>query len=276
MDINIELFRNKLQLQRYSENSIRSYLNCIQQLNKFFKDYRPEEISIELIDRHVQWLIEDKEISKSYQKQILIAVQKYFDLVVNLKLDLSKIYPKHQDIHLPNCISKINIKAMIENTQNLKHKTILCLMYSGGLRPNELLNLTINDIDTQNCTINIKQVKDKKSRTVMCSDTLREMLPRYYEKYKPKHFVFEGQNGLAYTEKSLQQVVKLAAIRAGINFQVTPLCLRHSFATHLIDNGTDIHYVQELLGHQSIKTTEIYTHTSDVSNTKIKSPLDLL
>jgi site-specific recombinase XerD len=276
MDINIELFRNKLQLQRYSENSIRSYLNCIQQLNKFFKNYRPEEISIELIDRHVQWLIEDKEISKSYQKQILIAVQKYFDLVVNLKLDLSKIYPKHQDIHLPNCISKINIKAMIENTQNLKHKTILCLMYSGGLRPNELLNLTINDIDTQNCTINIKQVKDKKSRTVMCSDTLREMLPRYYEKYKPKHFVFEGQNGLAYTEKSLQQVVKLAAIRAGINFPVTPLCLRHSFATHLIDNGTDIHYVQELLGHQSIKTTEIYTHTSDVSNTKIKSPLDLL
>lgn len=241
-----------------------------------FKKYEAEAITIELIKRHVNWLIEEKQISKSYQKQILASIQKYYDLVLNRKLDLSAIHPKNQTFNLPNCLGKADIRVMIEKTVNLKHKTIICILYSGGLRLTDLLNLTLQDIDPVNGVIHIIDVKDRKERIVMLSPVLLNLLPKYYKKYKPVHFVFEGQGGGAYSEKSVQQVVKLAAIRAGIKTQVTPYCLRHSFAVHLLDNGTDIHYVQELLGHKSMKTTRNYTHNSDVSNSNIKSPLDLL
>ena len=276
MEIDIELFRSCLQKQNLNKKTINSYTTCIQQFYTFFKKHDAENITIELIEKHVNWLIEDKEISISYQKQILTAIQKYYELVLNRKLDLSSIYPINKEYHLPNCLSKIDIKAIIDKTDNLKHKTILCLLYSGGLRLTELLNLTIKDIDTKNNVIHIKQVKDNKERIVKLSPTLLEILPKYYEKYKPKHFVFEGHGGKAFNERSVQQVVKTAAKRVGFNIHATPQCLRHSFATHLLENGTDIHYVQELLGHQSLKTTENYNHTSDISKTNIPSPLDML
>ena len=138
------------------------------------------------------------------------------------------------------------------------------------------MNLKIKDIDAFNKTIHIIQAKDQTERTVMLSPNLLEMLPRYYEKYKPVHFFIEGQGGKAYTGKSVQEVVKKAAVKSGLLIPVTPHCLRHSFASHLLENGTDIRYVQELLGHQSIKTTENYKHTSDFSKSNIKSPLDSL
>ncbi|NVN96523.1 MAG: tyrosine-type recombinase/integrase [Bacteroidetes bacterium] len=276
MKINIELFRNQLQTHKYSESSIHSYINCIKQLKHFFQKYESNAITIELIKNHISWLIQEKSISQSYQKQILFAIQKYFDLVLNKELNLSAIYPRRLEYHLPNCISKLQIKEMIDKTANLKHKIILCLLYSAGLRLFELLNLRIKDIDLVNKKIHILHVKDKTERIVMLSYSLTEILPKYYEKYKPVSFVVEGQGGKAYSGKSVQEVVKQAASRSGLIIPVTPQCLRHSFASHLIENGTDIHYVQELLGHQSIKTTENYTHTSDFSKTNIQSPLDIL
>jgi integrase/recombinase XerD len=274
MEINIELFKSRLQNHKYSESSVHSYINCMKQLKHFLQKYELDAITVELIQNHLNWLIQEKSISQSYQKQILISIQKYFDLVINKELNLSAIYPKHIEYHLPNCISKLQIKDMIDKTTNLKHKVILCLLYSAGLRLFELLNLTIKDIDTVNKVIHIFQVKSKTERLVMLSPNLSQLLPKYYEKYKPIHFVIEGQGGKAYTGKSVQETVKQAASRSGLIIPVTPQCLRHSFASHLIENGTDIHYVQELLGHQSIKTTENYTHTSDFSKTKIQSPLD--
>jgi len=248
----------------------------MQQFYIYFEKYGAEVVTIELIEKHVNWLIKEKEISTSYQKLILISIQKYYDLVLNQKLDLNTIYPKNHETPLPKCLCKIDIKAMIDNTSNLKHKTILCLLYSGGLRLSELLNLTIKDVDTQNNVLHIIYDKDKKERNIKLSPSLLDLLPKYYEKYKPKHFVIEGRNGEAYSEKGVQKAVKMAAERAEIKTQVTPHCLRHCFATHLLENGTDIRYVQELLGHHSIKTTENYNHTSDISNSNIQSPLDLL
>ncbi len=276
MELNIDLYKLNLRLSKLSENSILSYINCIKQLMPFFSKYDINEINNELIKRHIMWLIEEKGISQSYQKQIITSIQKYFELILNKSIDLSEIYPKNIEFHLPNCIRKSEIKSMIDSTKNIKHKVILCLLYSAGLRLFELLNLTIKDIDTVNNIIHINHLKDNRDRTVMLSPILVDLLPKYYDKYKPSHFIIEGQNGLAYTGKSVQEVVKLAAKRAGIIIPVTPHCLRHSFATHLLENGTDIHYVQELLGHQSIKTTENYTHTSDISKENIKSPLDFL
>ena len=276
MNINIELFKSRLQEQNYNESTIRSYLVCLQQFLSFFKINDEENITIELIEKHIQWLIFDKEISKPYQRQILVSIQKYYEVVLSQRLNLKTIIPKQQDFQLPNCLDKKDIKALIDNTENIKHKTIISLLYSSGLRLVELLNLAIEDIDISNNVINIKQIFDKETRTINLSPVFLELLSRYYLKYKPKHLVFEGQNGVAYSERSVQHLVKQAAIKAGIKTKVTPLCLRHSFATHLLDNGTDIHYVQELLGHQSIKTTENYNHTSNIKNSNIKSPLDLL
>ncbi|MEI6820726.1 MAG: tyrosine-type recombinase/integrase [Bacteroidota bacterium] len=276
MEIDIELFKSRMQQQNYNERSVRSYITCLQQFLDFFNKNEPETITLELIEKHVQWLIEDKEISKAYQRQIITSIQKYYELVLNLKFDLKSIYPKQQDYQLPNCLCKIDVKAIIDKTENLKHKTIICLLYSGGLRLAELLKLTLNDIDTNNNVIHIIIDKDKKERVVKLSPSLAVLLPKYYEKFKPNHFVIEGQNGMAYNERSVQQVIKLAAERAGITTQVTPHCLRHCFATHLLESGVDIRYVQELLGHQSIKTTENYNHTSDIIKSNIQSPLDLL
>ena len=276
MEIDIILFRNCLEKQKYNKKSMNSYIACMQQFYIFFKKYGAEVVTLELIEKHVNWLIKEKEISSSYQKLILVSIQKYHELVLNQKLDLNSIYPKQQDFQLPKCLCKIDVKAIIDNTENLKHRTIICLLYSGGLRLNELLNLTIQNVDTTKNFIHIVQTKDKKERNVMLSPSLMELLPKYYEKFKPKYFVIEGRNGEAYSEKGVQKVVKMAAERAGIKTQVTPHCLRHCFATHLLENGTDIRYVQELLGHQSIKTTENYNHTSDISNSNIQSPLDLL
>jgi len=276
MEVNIELFKSCLKEQKYRESSIHSYLNCMKQLQSFFERYNIEDITIELISNHVNWLIEDKEISHSYHKQLLTSIQKYFDMVLNKKIDLSDINPKHQDFQLPNCISKSQVKLMIDQTTNLKHKVIICLLYSAGLRLNELLKLAVKDIDCVSKVIRIYQEKDDSERIVMLSPTLIDLLPKYYEKYNPTNLILDGQGGKIYTGKSVQLVVKQAAIRSGINIHVTPQCLRHSFASHLLESGTDIHHVQELLGHQSIKTTENYTHTSNIEKTNIKSPLDLL
>jgi len=276
MEIGIALFRSCLEKQKYNKKSINSYIACIQQFYVFFKKYGAEVVTLELIEKHVNWLIKEKEISISYQKLILISIQKYHQLVLNQKLDLNSIYPKNQEYQLPKCLCKIDIKAMIDKTTNLKHKTIICFLYSGGLRLSELLSLTIKDIDTKNNVLHITQNKDKTERIIKLSPSLLELLPKYYEKYKPKHFVIEGRNGEAYSEKGVQKAVKMAAERAEIKTQVTPHCLRHCFAIHLLENGTDIRYVQELLGHQSVKTTENYKHNSDIVNSNFQSPLDLL
>ena len=276
MVIDINLFTNRLQELNYSENSIHSYINCIQQFKVHFEGYEFDVIDIEVLKNHINWMFDEKKISKSYQKQMLVSIQKYCNLILNKEIDLSELYPKHQENLLPNCISKIDIRNMIDLTDNLKHKVIICLLYSAGLRLSELLNLMINDIDIPNKIIHIHQAKDKTERTVMLSPTLLEKLQQYYQKYNPKQYVFEGQSGEVYTGKSVQQVVKQAAAKAGIIIPVTPHCLRHSFASHLLENGTDIHHVQELMGHQSIKTTENYLHTSEFSKSNIQSPLDIL
>ena len=276
MNINIELFKSRLQEQNYNESSIRSYVICLQQLSSFFKINKEENITLELIEKHIQWLIFDKEISKPYQRQILISIQKYYELVLSQQLNLKSIFPKQQDYQLPNCITKKDIKLLIDTTENLKHKTIISLLYSSGLRLSELLSLTIDDIDINNNVIHIKQTIYNESRTIKLSPVFLELLTRYYFKYKPKILVFEGQKEDSISERSIQQIVKQAALKAGIKTKVTPQCLRHSFATHLLENGTDIHYVQELLGHKSIKTTENYNHTSDIKNSNIESPLDFI
>jgi len=276
MKIDIKLFRSRLKSQKYSEKSIASYCSSLQLFMLGFKNCNTKTLSIELIERHIKWLVEEKDISKSYQKQILASIQKYFDLVLSKKIDLSVLNPKDSSVNLPTCIGKEDVKKLIEGTANLKHKTIICLLYSAGPRLSELLNLTIRDIELEKKVIHIVNSKDKSLRTVMLSPSLLEKLPEYFKKYKPKNFVFEGHSGKAMSAKSVQLIVTQAAKRVQIVVPVTPKCLRHSFATHLLEKGIDIHHLQELLGHASIKTTENYVHKANFSKSNLISPLDLL
>ena len=276
MKIDFELFRSQLKTLKYSEKSIASFCSSLQQFMVGFQQYEAETVTIPLIERHLNWLIHEKAISSSYQRQILAAVQKYYNLVLNLKLDLSGLYPKDHVASLPGCLSWADVKRMIESTVNLKHNVIICLLYSAGLRLSVLLNLTLTDIDLAKKEIHIRNPKDNSVRVVKLSSALLEKLPEYYKKYKPRHFVVEGIDGNAFSEKGVQLIVKQAAERVGSTTSVTPNCLRHSFATHLIQKGIDRHYVQELLGHASIKTTENYIHNADITKGNLISPLDLL
>jgi site-specific recombinase XerD len=168
------------------------------------------------------------------------------------------------------------ITSMIKVTANLKHKLIIMLGYSSGLRLNEIISVRLSDIDRGRMQLRVKQSKGRKDRYTILSEKILPILDAYLDEYAPDDLIFTGVGGKAYSDKSVQEVVKKAAKNAGINKDVTPKTLRHSFATHLLENGVDLRYIQELLGHSSSKTTEIYTHITTKGFEKIKSPMDSL
>lgn len=276
METIITQFQQKLRLQRYAENTIKTYSTCLSKFLQAFHRYNMEQVSEKNIENYISHLVEKEQISDSFQKQMLGTIGMYFEQCLGRKLSLKHLYPKRSQYKLPKYLSQQEVKRMLDAAENIKHRCILKLLYGGGLRVSEVLALTLNDIDSPNMLIHIQDAKGRKDRTVMLSDSLLSDLRAYFVKDRPKYFLFEGQSGEGYSARSIQAVVKQLASKAGIAKPVTPHVLRHSFATHLIENGTDIRYVQDLLGHNSIKTTELYTHITDVSKSKIKSPLDHL
>ena len=280
MDINnlLSVFEQRLRMQRYSDASIRNYKSAVDNfLRVASKKYqKPEELDGDRIEKYVFWLIETKNISASYQRMVVASIDKFYRLVLNIQLPIKHLYPTRKEHHLPEYLNKEEVKRLINSTDNLKHKCILEMLYSGGLRLSELLNIQLSYVDSKDMIIHIRMAKGNKDRKVMLSEVLLIDLRLYFTQYRPERFLFEGQNKEQYSGKSVQNVVRQAAQKAGIKKQVTPHTLRHSFATHLLESGVDIRYIQELLGHQSVKTTEIYTHIVDISKSSIKSPLDLM
>jgi len=274
----INQFEQRLRIQRYSEATIRNYKSALESFLKLAsqKFSSTSEITVDVVEKYIYWMIEKRGIGPSYQRMVVASIDKFFSLVVNNALNIKHLYPKQKIQTLPDFLTTEEVKKLIAASNNLKHKCIIELLYAGGLRLSELLSLKITDIDSHNMIIRINNGKGNKDRVVMLSETLLSDLRAYFIEYKPKEFLFTGQAGGQYSDKSVQTVVKEAASKAGIQKQVTPHTLRHSFATHLLEKGTDIRYIQELLGHKSIHTTEIYTHITDVLRSKIKSPLDLL
>ncbi len=176
---------------------------------------------------------------------------------------------------LPNVLSKEEVQQILRALENIKHKAMLCLIYSCGLRRSELLNLKFEHVDSKRGILLIKQAKGRKDRIAPLPTFIVEMLRTYYKEYRPEQWLFEGQRpGQQYSEKSIQQVFKNALAKGGVKKPATLHWLRHSYATHLLEGGTDLRYIQELLGHQSSKTTEIYTHVSTKKLSEIKSPIE--
>lgn len=274
----LQSFTERLQIQRYSPSSIKNYnSNLFQFLTIASHKYASaEEIEIAAIEQYIFWKIKKDNISASHQRIILASIAKFYELVFDKRVNLKHLYPQRKEHKLPNYLTFDEVKKLIEVTHNLKHKSIIMLLYSGGLRLSEVINLKITDIDSNSMTITIRQAKDKKDRQVMLSERFLLIFRQYCLKYQPSCYVFEGQNNLQYSGRSIQQIVKESAIKSEISKTVSPHVLRHSFATHLLEAGTDIRYIQKLLGHNHLKTTQIYTHISGVAKNKIKSPLDRL
>lgn len=274
----LQRFTERLQIQRYSPSSIKNYnSNLFQFLTIASHKYASaEEIEIAAIEQFIFWKIKKDNISASHKRIILASIAKFYELVIEKRINLKHLYPQRKDHKLPNYLTFDELKKIIKVTHNLKHKSIIMLLYSGGLRLSEVINLKITDIDSNSMIITISQAKGNKDRQVMLSEKFLLILRQYYIQYKPSYYLFEGQNSLQYSGRSIQQIVKESTIKSGIKKIVSPHVLRHSFATYLLEAGTDIRYIQELLGHSHLKITQIYTHISDVAKNKIKSPLDRL
>ena len=200
----------------------------------------------------------------------------FFGTIENISINIHQLDRPRREWRLPNILSMEEVASIITSLENIKHRSMLALIYSAGLRRSELLALKCKDIDSTRMVITIRAAKGKKDRIVPLSELVLEMLRTYYKEYKPTDYLFEGQNGGAYSEKSLEEVFHKAKKLAGVRKKVSLHTLRHSYATHLLEGGTNLRYIQELLGHKSSKTTEIYTHVSNQAIQKITSPLDKL
>jgi site-specific recombinase XerD len=202
------------------------------------------------------------------------AIKFYFEKVLNQPKIVMDMPRPRKPMLLPNVLHIEDISKMIKLTTNIKHKTILMLAYGMGLRVSEIVNLEIKHIDSKRMQVHIHGAKGKKDRYVNLPETVLPYLREYYIAYKPKIYLFEGQYGEKYSTRSAQQVFKQSLERARINKTIGIHGLRHSYATHLLEQGTDISYIQKLLGHNNIKTTLIYAHVGKKDVTAIKSPLD--
>lgn len=271
-----ERFKTLLTMQRYSENSIRNYISNLNYFLKISSKFKPEEITQKQLEDFIIWLVEKKKVGQSYQKAMIATITKFYKEIFQRPVDLRHLYPKRKECKLPKFLTKVEVRKVLDATENLKHKAILTTIYSCGLRLSELLELKISDIKTHENLLLIRQAKGKKDRVVMLSPVLLELLRTYYRTYKPKNYLFEGQEGERYSERSVQQILKNALSKANVLSPASVHTLRHSYATHLLENGTDIRIIKELLGHNNIKTTEIYTHITDINKTRVKSPLDFL
>lgn len=271
----LEKFKNYLKSKRYSENTIKTYLDALRSFFVFTNKKSIAEITNDdVILYNIEFILKHK-LSSSYQNQIVNAIKLYFKTIQDKSIDIEKVHRPRREKLLPNVLSKEEIKAILEAHSNIKHRAMLSMIYSCGLRCGELLALKPVHIDSKRNIVLLKNSKGKKDRITPLSPKILELLREYYKSYKPKVYLFEGQTeGNPYDDRSLQQVLKQALKKANISKPVTLHWLRHSYATHLLENGTDLRYIQELLGHNSSKTTEIYTHVSTKSIQQIKSPFD--
>ena len=269
--IELEKFRKWLLQKRLSENTVDTYVEVTKTYIKYVLFKKANLFSTKVVEAFNYDYIFLPKKSISYQNQFISGIKKFFEYKGYLYNKIHIERPK-KERKLPIVLSTGEVKDLFETITNLKHKALLSLVYSAGLRIGEAINLKITDIDSKRMLIHIQQAKGKKDRYTLLSTAFLKILREYYIAFKPKKYLFEGQKGGKYSNTSAQKVLKKALFKAGIRKKITLHSLRHSFATHLLEKGTGIRYIQELLGHSSPKTTMIYTHVTERSLKKIKNP----
>lgn len=252
-------FMRELKLRNYADSSMRTYADCITQFFKFMNGKKPANhaAQIELIKDYLL-----KINNQNYHKQMLAAIRNFFDFVLKKPLSLGDIpYPRKTD-YLPNIFSVQELSKFIQSYTNIKHKAMMQLMYSCGLRTSEVVNLVMINIDSNRNIVRIAAAKGFKDRDVPIPSETIELLRTYVKEYRPKKWLFEGQYGEQYTARSLQEVFYQGCNRINIKKKMRPHCLRHSRATHLKEAGIDIKDIADFLGHYNLKTTELYLKLS--------------
>ncbi|MEK7644465.1 MAG: site-specific tyrosine recombinase/integron integrase [Patescibacteria group bacterium] len=265
-------FRQEMKLRGFSVRTVQSYLHYTGEFGRFAScDLR--SVGAGEIRDYLEYLA-DKNYSSSTLNVAYSALQLYFGKVMGRKFFIHLPRAKKHKI-LPNFLDKTEVVKLIENTKNPKHRCIISLLYGAGLRVGELVRLRMSDIDFYGNTIRVVCGKGAKDRTTLLPSSLRDILLIQQRLKKYNDYLFTNGRGGRLTEASIQKIVAKAALLAGIGKNVSPHTLRHSFATHLLENGTDIRYIQALLGHAKLETTQIYTHVARNQLEKITSPLDL-
>ncbi|PVX49817.1 site-specific recombinase XerD [Balneicella halophila] len=269
-------FIHQLKLKAYSRNTIRIYVAEFTHLLELLKNKNVDELTSEQLKSYFLYCINSLGMKEAKMNGKINAVKFYYEKVLHqprMFFDIPR--PKKPQV-LPKMLSKSEIKKIFNQIENRKHLLMLKLCYGMGLRVSEVVNLKIHHIDSSRMQVLIGGAKGKKDRYVNLPESVLGLLREYYLEYKPKDWLFEGQYGGQYSARSVQAVFKKAMKKANIHKQIGIHGLRHSYATHLLESGADLRFIQELLGHNSIKTTQVYTHVTNTSKSKVKSPLDSL
>ncbi|MEW6003116.1 MAG: site-specific tyrosine recombinase/integron integrase [Nitrospirota bacterium] len=273
MSPKFEDLRRELPSRKYSYKTVKGYLYYNRDFLNFI-DKKPSDITDADIKDYLLYLVEEKQSATSTLNQAINALKFYYGTMLKKRF-LYDIKRPRKDKKLPVVLSKEEVASILSSVDNIKHKAILMLVYSSGLRVGEVVRLKPEDIDSKRMLVFIKGAKGRKDRYSLLSESALKTLREYWREYKPVKWLFPGPNSERYiTIRTAQRVFEIACNRAGIRKDVTIHSLRHSFATHLLENGIDLRYIQELLGHKSSKTTEIYTHVSTKDFAKIRNPLD--
>jgi integrase/recombinase XerD len=267
----------ELTLKRYSWHTVKTYLNFFKKYTIWLgSDRAPADQSKEDIRQFLYHWVKHKQVSAVEQNQMVNAIKFYFEKVLKQERTVYDLPRPRKAFKLPKIFSEQEIKKLLATPRNIKHQCILLTIYATGIRLGELINLRVEDIDSKRMSVHIVSGKGNKDRYTVLSPILLKYLRHYFQVYMPQYWLFEGQDGGQYSPRSVQNVLRNAIRESGINAFGTVHTLRHSFATHLLENGTDLRYIQHLLGHSSSKTTEIYTHITKQHMAKLRSPLDFL
>lgn len=270
----INEFKKWMGQKRYSKNTMKTYESM---LLLFFRFQHPKAVSSitekDILKFNTDYIMANR-FSYTYQNQAINAIKLFYRNQGCSQLIPDNLERPKKSRKLPDVLALEEVKLILGLTANLKHRTLLSLLYACGLRIGEALKLKVVDIDKKRRFMHIRSAKGAKDRYVPIPERMIVLLTTYIESYGPKYFLFEGQHGGMYTAVSARQVLKRSLEKAGIRKSITLHTLRHSHATHLLENGTDLRFIQELLGHNSPKTTMIYTHVSTTSLDKIKNPFD--
>jgi len=266
----------KLILKTYSLSTIKNYKSELSVFFKYFENFDLKMVTKDQIESYIYHMITKYKIGESKQNVAINAIKFYYEHVLGLPREYYDIARPKDSKTLPNVLPFGEVMKLIDAPKNIKHRAMLYAIYSAGLRISEVTNLRIEDIRSKEGFIFVKAAKGKKDRHTVLSEIFLDLLRRYYREHKPSYWLFEGQDGGRYSVKSIQEFFRAAQIKSGVSPWCTPHTLRHSFATHLLENGENLRNIQVMLGHESSKTTEVYSHVISVSNKKMRNPLDLL
>lgn len=272
----LELYQKYLILNNASVNTRKTYIAMFRRFMAYFSGKEIDMLDKVEITDYLLWEITQNHISPTFQNQLVNAIKYYYEKILRQSKAVYQLPRQKKGNRLPDVLSKEELIKVFSGLDNLKHKCMMCLFFSAGIRRNELLNLRPEDIDFERKVISIKNGKGNKGRISILSEISERLLKEYLATYKPREYLFEGQKGGRYSAGSIWKVFDRIKSQAEIDKKGSVHMLRHSFATHLLEGGTDIRYIQSLLGHSSIKTTQIYTHVATDELVKIKSPMDNL